>query len=137
MGINKLFHRDMATVSRLKNRLNNIFLKAIVYKSINVNILNQLCIVLSSAWTALCASQKNGFIFIYQSYLLVTWVFVLCRLQTRSAPPPFLVVRQGPESPTKCSALSTYTSLRRKREILPPTPTEDQRWVTKTWLSLS
>lgn len=105
---------------------------------IDVNILNQLCTVLFSAWMALCASQINGFIFIYQSYLIVTWVFILSRLQTsRSAPPPFWVEKEGSESPTKRSALFTYTSLWRKREILPPTPTEDHRWVTKTWISLS
>lgn len=81
----------------------------------DVNILNQLCIVLSSAWMALRASQVNGFIFIYQNYLIFTWAFILSRLQrSRSAPPPFLVENQGSESPTKCSALSTYTSLKEK-----------------------
>lgn len=58
---------------------------------------------------------KNGFIFIYQSYLLVTWVFVLSRLQTRrSAPPPFLVERQGSVTHKMFSTVYLHISLKEK-----------------------
>lgn len=82
---------------------------------IDVNILNQLCIVLSTAWTALCAFHKNGCIFIYWSYLIVTWGFVLSRLQTRiSAPSPFSVKTRLSVTHKMFSTVCLHISLKEK-----------------------